>query len=191
MAKQNERRIKALSKEQIILVPYDPKWADQYAKVEAELKTVLPRMLMQRIAHIGSTAVPGLSAKPIIDVQVEVSDLETVKLEAAPKLEALGYEFIWRPTMGDAAPFYAWFIKRNDEGERSVHVHMVESGQASVDRIIFRDYLREHADTLAEYEAHKQDLAKRFPKDREAYTKHKTEFVNEVLAKARLEKMKR
>lgn len=191
MDKQHERRIKVLTKERIILVPYDAKWAERYAQVETELKSLLPRMLMQRIAHIGSTAVPGLSAKPIIDVQVEVSDLEEVKNEVVPKMVELGYEFIWRPTMGDVAPFYAWFIKRDDRGERCVHVHMVESGQTSVDRIIFRDYLREHPDALKEYEAHKHDLAKRFPKDREAYTKHKTEFVNDVLAKARREKMKR
>ncbi|MEX1132155.1 MAG: GrpB family protein [Flavobacteriales bacterium] len=191
MDKRTEQRIKVLTKEQIVLVPYDAEWPARYSAVETEIKSILPRMLMQRIAHIGSTAVPGLSAKPIIDVQVEVSDLEAVKRDVVPRLEELGYEFIWRPTMGDDAPFYAWFIKRDDHGERNVHVHMVESGQASVDRIIFRDYLREHPEDVIRYEAHKQELAKRFPKDREAYTKHKTEYVNEVLAKARKEKMKR
>jgi GrpB-like predicted nucleotidyltransferase (UPF0157 family) len=191
MDKRTEQRIKVLAREQILLVPHDAQWAARYSAVEAELKSILPRMLMQRIAHIGSTAVPGLSAKPIIDVQVEVSDLETVKRDVAPKLEELGYEFIWRPTMGDDAPFYAWFIKRDDRGERSVHVHMVESGQASVDRIIFRDYLREHPDEVVRYEAHKQELAKRFPKDRESYTQHKSDYVSEVLSKARREKMKR
>jgi GrpB-like predicted nucleotidyltransferase (UPF0157 family) len=191
MDKRTEQRIKVLAKEQILLVPHDAQWATRYSAVEAELKSVLPRMLMQRIAHIGSTAVPGLSAKPIVDVQVEVSDLETVKRDVAPKLEELGYEFIWRPTMGDDAPFYAWFIKRDDRGERSVHIHMVESGQASVDRIIFRDYLREHPEEVVRYEAHKLELVKRFPRDREAYTKHKTEYVNGVLTKARREKMKR
>jgi GrpB-like predicted nucleotidyltransferase (UPF0157 family) len=191
MDKRTEQRIKVLTKEPIILVPYDPQWVSLYSEVEAELKKTLPRMLVQRIAHIGSTAVPGLSAKPIIDVQVEVSDLEAIKEDVVPKMEELGYEFIWRPTMGDEAPFYAWFIKRNERGERSVHVHMVESGQASVDRIIFRDYLREHPDEVKRYEAHKKELAKRFPKDREAYTRHKTDHVNEVLAKARRVKMKR
>jgi GrpB-like predicted nucleotidyltransferase (UPF0157 family) len=191
MDKRTEQRIKVLTKEPIVLVPYDAQWAARYSAVETELKSILPRMLMQRIAHIGSTAVPGLSAKPIIDVQVEVSDLEMVKRDVAHKMEELGYEFIWRPTMGDDAPFYAWFIKRDDRGERSVHVHMVESGQASVDRIIFRDYPREHPDEVVRYEAHKQELAKRFPKDRDAYTMHKTEYVNEVLTKARREKMKR
>ena len=191
MDKRTEQRIKVLSKEEIHLFPHDTKWAARYTELEAELKKILPRMLVQRIAHIGSTAVPGLSAKPIIDVQVEVSDLEAIKEEVVPRMEEIGYEFIWRPTMGDEAPFYAWFIKRDDRGERSVHVHMVESGQASVDRIIFRDFLREHPDEVARYDAHKQKLAERFPKDRVAYTRDKTEYVNEVLAKARHLKMKR
>ena len=184
-------RADLLSRETIRLFPYDPAWPEQYRALEAEVKAVLPRMLLQRISHIGSTAVPDLSAKPVIDVQVEVSDLEQVRSEVAPRMEELGYEFIWRPTMGDAAPFYAWFIKRDDHGARCAHVHMVEAGQASVDRIVFRDHLREHPELRDRYEALKQDLAQRFPNDRAAYTQHKTEFVNEVLALARKEKMKR
>ena len=191
MDERQRKRIEVLSRAKIDLVPYDTTWPQQYAAVEAEIKGMVPRMLMQRIAHIGSTAVPGLSAKPIIDVQVEVSDQEEVKRDVVPRMEAAGYEFLWRPTMGDDAPFYAWFIKRNEHGARCVHVHMVEAGQASVDRIIFRDYLRDHPEEAMQYEALKKDLIKRFPKDRAAYTQHKTEFVNEVLAKARREKLKR
>jgi GrpB-like predicted nucleotidyltransferase (UPF0157 family) len=191
MDKQRPDRIEALSREPIHIEPYSPAWPMLYAEIEAELKALLPRMLMQRIAHIGSTAVPGLSAKPVIDVQVEVNDLEAVRREVVPKMEAAGYEFIWRPTMGDDAPFYAWFIKRNDKGERSAHVHMVESGQASVDRIIFRDHLRENPEEVKRYEALKRDLAERYPNDRTAYTQLKGDFVREVLAKARGEKMKR
>lgn len=191
MDERLRKRIEVLQREKIALVPYDPEWPQRYATVEAEVKALVPRMLVQRIAHIGSTAVPGLSAKPIIDVQVEVMDLEEVRREVAPLMEAAGYEFIWRPTMGDAAPYYAWFIKRDAHGERSVHVHMVQAGQASVDRIVFRDFLREHPDQAARYESLKHELAKRFPKDRAAYTQQKTAFVNEMLALARREKMKR
>lgn len=191
MDERLRKRIEVLQREKIAVVPYDPEWPQRYATVEAEIKALVPRMLVQRIAHIGSTAVPGLSAKPIIDVQVEVMDLEEVRREVVPVMEAAGYEFIWRPTMGDAAPYYAWFIKRDAHGERSVHVHMVQAGQASVDRIVFRDFLREHPDQAARYESLKYELAKRFPKDRAAYTQQKTAFVNEMLALARREKMKR
>ena len=191
MDEPKRHRIDLLAKEAIRLAPYDPVWPERYAELEAEIKAAMPRMLMQRITHIGSTAVPGLSAKPVIDVQVEVSDLEEVRCEVVPRMEALGYEFIWRPTMGDAAPFYAWFIKRDDHGARYAHVHMVQPGQASVDRIVFRDHLREHPELRDRYEALKHDLAQRFPNDRAAYTQHKTDFVNEVLALARKEKKKR
>lgn len=184
-------RIAVLLKEHIDLVPHDPKWAEQYAEVETVLKRVLPRMLAQRIAHIGSTAIPGISAKPIIDVQVEVSDMERVKEDVVPLMEEEGYEFIWRPTIGDAAPFYAWFIKRDEHGERAVHVHMVEPGQASVNRLIFRDYLCHNPEEATRYEALKLDLVKRYPNDRGEYTKHKTKFVKQILSKARKEKMRR
>ncbi|MBP7449532.1 MAG: GrpB family protein [Flavobacteriales bacterium] len=191
MDKRLEQRIKALTKEPIEIVPYDTQWPARYTEVESELKRMLPRMLAQRITHIGSTAVPGLSAKPVIDVQVEVSDMERVKEEVVPAMEAVGYEFIWRPTMGDEAPFYAWFIKRNSAGERTVHVHMVEPGQASVDRIIFRDHLRNDPQEAARYEALKNDLARKFPKDRAAYTVNKTAYIKEVLTKARAVKLRK
>lgn len=191
MDKGFEQRIKALSKEPIAIVPYDAQWSARYAEVESQLKRMLPRMLAQRITHIGSTAVPGLSAKSIIDVQVEVSDVELVKRDVVPVMEAAGYEFIWRPSMGDDAPHYAWFILRNDAGERTVHVHMVEPGQASVDRIIFRDHLRNHPEEAAAYEALKKELVKRHPKDRTAYTLSKSAYIKEVLAKARSMKMRR
>lgn len=191
MDKRTEQRIKVLSREQFALVPYDAQWPMRYVELETRLKRILPRMLAQRITHIGSTAIPGLSAKPIIDIQVEVSDMEAVKRDMVPIMEAEGYEFVWRPTMGDEAPYYAWFIQRDAAGERMVHVHMVQPGQASVDRIIFRDHLRSDPEEAARYEALKEELAKRFPKDRETYTKHKTDFVNEVLAKARSMKMRK
>jgi GrpB-like predicted nucleotidyltransferase (UPF0157 family) len=191
MEKRFEQRIKALIKEPIDIVPYDPGWPAQYTELESELKRMLPRMLAQRITHIGSTAVPGLSAKPVIDVQVEVSDMERVKEDVVPAMEAAGYEFIWRPTMGDEAPFYAWFIKRNSNGVRTAHVHMVEPGQASVDRIIFRDHLRSDPEEAARYDTLKNELARKHHKDRAAYTMSKTTYITEVLAKARSIKMRK
>jgi GrpB-like predicted nucleotidyltransferase (UPF0157 family) len=191
MDESTRKRLARLNREPIELVPYDPAWAARFAEVEAEIKSIVPRMIVQRIAHIGSTAVPGIRSKPIIDVQVEVSDLQAVHDLVVPRMQEAGYEFIWRPTLGDDAPYYAWFIKRDDGGARSVHVHVVQPGRASVDRIIFRDYLRDHPEEAGRYDALKQELAKRFPKDREAYTAAKTEFVQAVLALARREKMKR
>ncbi len=183
-----EKRIKALMKEKVDVVAYDPAWPQRYLELEKEVKRLVPRRLMQRIAHIGSTAVPGLSAKPIIDVQVEVSDLDEVRDTVAPVMEEAGFEFIWRPTIGDAAPYYAWFILRDANGQRIAHIHMVPPGQASVDRIVFRDYLCAFPEEAQRYAEIKAELARKHPKDRTAYTAGKSTYVAEVLAKARREK---
>ena len=183
-----EKRVKALLKERFDVVPYDPTWPGRYAELEKEVKRIVPRRLIQRIAHIGSTAVPGLSAKPIIDVQVEVSDLEEVREAVAPLMEEAGFEFIWRPTIGDEGEHYAWFILRDANGLRTAHVHMVPPGQASVDRIVFRDYLCATPEEARRYADLKSELARRYPKDRARYTAGKSEYVAGVLAKARREK---
>ena len=117
----SRERIIALSHEHVDVIPYDPEWPKRYQEEEDLLLRSLPMDLVQRIVHIGSTAVPGLSAKPIIDVQVEVSSLERVRREVVPIMEDLGHEYIWRPTMGERAPFYAWFIRRNAKGDRTHH----------------------------------------------------------------------
>ena len=178
-------RIAELTREPIAITPYDPAWPARYATEELRLKSVLPGELCSRIAHIGSTAVPGLSAKPIIDIQVEVTDLERVRSQVVPVMQQLGYEFIWRPTMGERAPFYAWFIGRDERGQRTFHVHMVEPDQATADRLLFRDFLRAHPEVARQYEALKQGLATAHPADRAAYTHAKTPFIAEVLQRAR------
>jgi len=188
MDRKTQERIKALMREKFAVVPYDENWPARYAEEELRLKRLLPRHLVQRITHIGSTAVPGLSGKSIIDVQVEVTDLEVVREEYAPQLEAEGYEYIWRPSIGESAPFYAWFIRRGSDGQRTHHVHVVQPDKASADRIIFRNYLRRHPEEAKAYEALKLELLRRYPKNRAAYTQNKGEFVADVLVKARREK---
>jgi GrpB-like predicted nucleotidyltransferase (UPF0157 family) len=178
-------RIQALTMEPIVLVPYDERWPILFSEEKARLERTLPAGSFSRIEHIGSPAVHGLSAKPVIDIQVEVASLDRVRRELVPIMEDIAYEFIWRPTMGESAPFYAWFIKRNPAGDRIFHVHMVEPDQASADRILFRDHLRSHPADRAAYEALKHALAARHPDDRAAYTKNKTDHINRVLARAR------
>lgn len=180
-----QKRLAVLMKERIAVVPYDATWPQRYVEIEVRLKKLLPKNLVQRIAHIGSTAVPGLSGKPIIDVQVEVNDLEEVRERVVPMLEGEGYEFIWRRSIGESEPYYAWFIMRNADGERTEHIHIVAPDHVSAERIIFRDLLRKHPAEAAIYEALKNDLAKKFAKDRAAYTQGKTEFIQTTLRKGR------
>lgn len=186
----HKKRIAALTKEHIAVVPYDPAWPQRFVELEGRLKKLLPKNLVQRIAHIGSTAVPGLSAKPIIDVQVEVNDLQEVRDRVVPMMEEEGYEFIWRPSIGENAPFYAWFIKRNEKGERTEHVHIVAPDHVSAERIMFRDILRRHPEEATAYEELKSTLAKKYAKDRVAYTQGKSEFIQAILRKGRDGKLK-
>jgi len=176
-----EDRIKRVLQEEVSLVSYDPVWPRMFAEEKRHLLDCLPSHLIRRMEHFGSTAIPGLAAKPIVDMLVEVSSLEETKARIAPALEAQGYDYFWRATHGeDGPPFYAWFIKRNSAGVRTHHIHMVERDFEHWDRLLFRDYLIGHTETAKEYQALKLSLARDFPNDRIAYTEGKTEFVVRV-----------
>jgi len=177
-------------KEEVTIVPYDPGWPESFRREKEHLLSSLPDDLIRRIEHFGSTAVPGLAAKPIVDIMVEVTDLDATKTCIVPVLEAQGYEYFWRPTHGDnGPPFYAWFIKRDPRsGVRTHHIHMVEgSFTEHWERLLFRDCLIEHPSVARQYEVLKLRLASASPQDRVAYTRGKTDFIVAVthLAKRR------
>ena len=179
-------KIKRVTQEDVAIVPYNPAWPRMFEEKRNHLLATLPQGLIKRIEHFGSTAIPNLAAKPIVDMLVEVTSLEETKRRIAPILEAQGYDYFWRPTHGDdGPPFYAWFIKRDSTGVRTHHIHMVESDFEHWDRLLFRDYLIEHPETAKEYEALKLDLARDYPNDRIAYTNGKTEFIMRVTLAAK------
>jgi GrpB-like predicted nucleotidyltransferase (UPF0157 family) len=180
-----EQRIQRVVREEISIVSYDTNWPALFQQEKEHLLECLPKELIRRIEHFGSTAVPGLSAKPIIDILVEVTSLEQTKGKIVPVLESQGYEYFWRPSVFKGQPFYAWFIKRNSTGARTHHIHMLESRIEHSDELLFRDYLIEHPQTAMEYQALKLRLVKLYPNDREAYTKAKTDFVHKVTAEAK------
>jgi GrpB-like predicted nucleotidyltransferase (UPF0157 family) len=176
-----EQRIERVLREEVSIVAYDPVWPGLFAEEKRHLLNCLPQDLIRRIEHFGSTAVPGLAAKPIVDMLVEITSLEETKARIAPVLEAQGYDYFWRATHGeDGPPFYAWFIKRNSAGIRTHHVHMIERNFEHWDRLFFRDYLIDHPEAAKEYEVLKLRLARDYPDDRIAYTDGKTEFVVRV-----------
>ncbi len=183
-----EQRIQRIVREDVAIAPYDPQWPKLFRQEKEHLLSCLPCDLIRRVEHFGSTAVPGLAAKPIVDILVQVADLETTRSQIAPVLEAQGYDYFWRPTHGDdGPPFYAWFIKRDPKsGTRTHHIHMVEAGFVEHwDRLLFRDYLIEHPQAAREYESLKLYLASAYPNDRVAYTKGKTEFVVRMTQQAK------
>lgn len=190
MAETLEQRVQRVLKEDVAIVPYDPRWPELFRQEKEHLLAVLPRELVRRIEHFGSTAVPGLAAKPIVDMLVEVSDLKATRERIAPLLEAEGYDYFWRPTFGDdVPPFYAWFIKRDRPGgARTHHIHMVEAGFTEhSDRLLFRDYLLRHPDTARGYGELKLRLAAEHPHDRVAYTAAKSEFIARVMQHVKAE----
>jgi GrpB-like predicted nucleotidyltransferase (UPF0157 family) len=171
-------RIERVLREQVSIVPYDPSWPRMFAEERDHLLGCLPGELIGRIEHFGSTAIPGLAAKPVVDMLVEVKSLEENKSRIVPVLEAQGYDYFWRPSHGDdIPPFYAWFIKRDSAGVRTHHIHMLEKDFEHWERLLFRDYLIEHPKVAKEYETLKLQLAGEHSSDRVAYTEGKTDFV--------------
>jgi GrpB-like predicted nucleotidyltransferase (UPF0157 family) len=181
-----EQKIARVVKEHVAVVPYDPNWPALFEQERDHLLACLPNDLVKRIEHFGSTAVPGLAAKPIVDMLVEVADLEQTKSRIAPLLEARGYDYFWRPSSGDdTPPFYAWFIKRDASGGRTHHIHMVEAHFEHWDRLFFRDYLIRHPDVARDYAELKLRLSERHGQDRVAYTEAKSDFIVAITAKAK------
>src|SRR5438552_2516062 len=163
LEKNLEQRIEDAVQEDISIVPYNPEWPNLFLLEADNLRKKLPRTLITRIEHFGSTAVLGLAAKPIIDILVEVSSLEETKEKIVPVLELEGYEYFWRT---DTSPPYTWFIKRNYEGQRTHHIHMVEADSKLWERLYFRDYLREFPEEARRYEELKRNLSNKYQNDR-------------------------
>ncbi|HKU26621.1 MAG TPA: GrpB family protein [Candidatus Sulfotelmatobacter sp.] len=185
-----EQRVKRVLKEEIEIVPYNPGWPELFREEKEHLLNVLPKDLIQRIEHFGSTAVPELAAKPIVDMLVQVTDLGATRERIAPILEAEGYDYFWRPTSAeDVPPFYAWFIKRDQPGGvRTHHIHMISGSPEFAthwDALLFRDYLIDHPEVAGEYEQLKRKLAEVYRNDREAYTGGKAEFVSRIMKEAK------
>lgn len=165
--------------EPIFLVPHDPVWRRRFEEEKALLGPALTPWLAGPIEHIGSTAVPGLEAKPIIDIMAGVRDLASSE-DARAAVAPLDYHYFpYRPEA------MHWFCKPSP-ARRSHHLHLVPvKSRLWSDRITFRDHLRSSATTAREYAELKARLAERHRWDREAYTRAKGAFVRSVLQRAR------
>jgi GrpB-like predicted nucleotidyltransferase (UPF0157 family) len=159
----------------VVLVPYDTSWPEQFERERELLAEVIGDWLVGPIEHVGSTAIPGLAAKPVIDIMAGVGSLEASR----PAIDALsGVGYCYFPYRMDVEH---WFCKPSPAA-RTHHLHLVpHSSQAWNDCIAFRDYLRTHSGDAQEYQQLKTDLAVRHRLDREAYTNAKTAFVNRIL----------
>ncbi len=161
------------------VVPYDSKWREAF-EVEARLLADALGENIVAIHHIGSTAIPNIYAKPIIDLLVEVKNLTEVD-EKNAAMKELGYTI-----MGEfGIPNRRYFRKDNQEGVRTHHVHVFEAGSAQVERhLAFRDYAIAHPEEAQKYSQLKQELAKTYPTDIEKYMDGKDGFIQEIDKKA-------
>jgi GrpB-like predicted nucleotidyltransferase (UPF0157 family) len=167
--------------DEIIIVPYDPAWPALYAAEAPLVRAALPADLVIAMEHFGSTAIPGLAAKPVIDILVAVRGVAEARERAVAPLTALGYAF-WADNPKRDQLF---FVKGLPPAPRRTHhVHMTEPAGEMWQRLRFRDHLRTHPEAREAYLALKLDLARRFPRDREAYTEGKQGFVDAIMREA-------
>jgi GrpB-like predicted nucleotidyltransferase (UPF0157 family) len=166
----------------IVVSEYDPNWPALFEQECTRIKQALGPIVLV-IEHIGSTAVPGLPSKPIIDLSVGVVRLEQAKTRCIEPLETLGYNYI---------PEYAsWlpgelFFRKGPPGPWTHHVHMMEPSHPRWEALlVFRDYLRAHPEAARAYADVKRALAASSRDDIAAYRTGKNIFVEETTAKAR------
>ena len=171
----------------VIVVPHDPNWQRAFLAESQHLAIALGENMVN-IYHIGSTSIPAIYAKPIIDILIEVKDIAKVDDSPEERLRqrdreigALGYV-----GMGEHGIAGRRFFRKDiAEGLRTHHIHAFETGSSQIDRhLAFRDYLISHPETALEYSELKQQLAQKYPSDIESYMDGKAEFISEIDKKA-------
>ena len=163
----------------IHVVPHNPNWQLEYKRESMRLTRMMGANLLA-IHHIGSTAIPNIVAKPIIDMLIVVQTIEQVELHGAA-MAAEGYLAFGEN--GIAGRRY--FVKRGPGGERTHHVHVYARGSAQIERhLVFRDYLLAHPAEARRYGELKQSLAALHSNDRKAYQDGKDALVHELMQAA-------
>ncbi|HAS46200.1 MAG TPA: GrpB family protein [Microscillaceae bacterium] len=183
-----------MAPKKVIVVDYDPAWAEQFEVLHKVLSKHLGSDFLA-IEHVGSTSVKGLKAKPIIDLDIVIADNDEVRDRVIEKLDQLGYvhrgdlgikgrEAFKRPTdqVPETPENKTWFVH---------HLYVCKEGNLGLqNHLLFRDYLRAHPEEVKIYGDLKQTLAEKFPYDIDAYIDGKTDFITRILALAGLDKAK-
>lgn len=169
----------------IVVCDYDPGWAATFEQERTRLHGVLGALVLS-IEHVGSTAVPGLAAKPIIDLLVGVRSLTEAQSCGIEPLQALGYTYLphyesWLP--GEL------FFRKGPPGPWTHHVHVMEPANPRwAGLVLFRDYLRRHPEIVGAYANLKKALALVFDEDIAGYRNAKDPFIQGVMARAHAER---
>jgi len=161
------------------VVSYNLQWPQMFEDEAGKIKSIMNEIIVQ-IHHIGSTSIPNMSAKPVIDILIEAQSIEKVDLFNQAMME-LGYD----PKGENGIPNRRYFSK--GEVNRTHHVHIFQTGNPEIMRhLLFRDYLIAHPEDATLYSELKQSLAKQFPQDIEQYIQGKDGLVKELDEKAKL-----
>jgi GrpB-like predicted nucleotidyltransferase (UPF0157 family) len=162
----------------VIVKPWNPRWASHYNGEAERLRRIFGPVLVS-VEHIGSTSVPGLAAKPIIDILVTATSLEEVE-RLTPMIEREGYA-----SKGEQGVPGRRYFRKGSNLRHTHHVHVYRHGDSRYQaELLFRDFLRAHPERAREYQELKQRLAILFRRDPGAYTEGKTDFIKQVLAEA-------
>lgn len=163
------------------VVAHRTEWRKAYQEEVARLKDVWGSILLDA-HHIGSTAIPGIKAKPILDILLVVTDLDESDMAAYNSgMQALGYHVLGEFGISGRR----FFVKTNEKHERTHHVHVFPNGHPDIERhLVFRDYLLAHPEQAEKYSRLKEELARNHPEDIEAYMRGKRGFIEEVERKA-------
>ncbi len=167
--------------DEVEIADYDPRWPELFASEAVPLRSAFGASLVA-LEHIGSTSVPGLAAKPVVDIQAVVRSLPEMN-GVTPCVVALG----WQQRLFALDPERRLYFKKyNADGLRTWQLHVYEASHPSAAaHLLFRDYLRAHPEEAQRYAALKRELAAGFRTDRLAYNEAKTEYIEAVVAKAR------
>ncbi|CAN5169554.1 hypothetical protein BH10PSE11_BH10PSE11_32460 [soil metagenome] len=168
--------------DEVEIVSYDPRWPSLFEEEAKQLRATLDPTLIVGLEHFGSTAVPGLSAKPIIDILIAVRSLADARAGFVESLQNLDYVY-WAENPKTDRMF---FVKGMPPfgSKRSHHVHVTELHGEMWQRLAFRDYLRTHPEEAGIYERLKRRLANEHRGDREAYTDAKAAYIESVMRTA-------
>ncbi|MDL5158465.1 GrpB family protein [Actinomycetospora termitidis] len=173
----NREQLPAWAVEPVHLVEHDPTWAAKAARYAGEVRALFTDRLLGEVLHVGSTAVPGLPAKPIVDLQARAEHPATAVAAVVGAAGTTGWRFV--PRELDDRPWRWFFVRVDDEEQtRLAHLHLMPPGEPRWDQQIrFRDRLRAEPDLRAEYAALKRRSAEAHHDDREAYTASKQAFI--------------
>ena len=161
------------------VVPHDPTWRGAFETESKQIALAITENVVA-IHHIGSTAIPQIHAKPIIDILVEVKDITKIDVQSSA-IEALGYE-----AMGEfGISGRRFFRKGNEAGIRTHHLHGFEVNSAQIERhLAFRDYMISHPEDAQQYSELKRELANKYHDNIQAYMDGKDGFIKEIDVKA-------